>query len=370
MKDAYTFDRDEAGLAEGYDKHIVAYDRIFDRCRARVVPGRVGRRDDGRPRRTRVHGAVRGGRERGRARAGLRGERRDRVGRAAASSSWPAPAAAPEEVSTPGLTTVDEVAGALERRRPARCSRPSRSWSRTAGMVLALVRGDHRVNEIKLQNALGAPFRVASREEVAERIGPAGLHRPGRRRRRHRCSTTRCGREGGPATSPAPTGRTLTCAASCPAATSPFERGGHPPRGARRPRRRQARSASSRRSRSATSSSSARATPSRSTPPTSTRTAREQLIWMGSYGIGPARIAAAAVEQFADEHGISLAAGAGALRRRARRARQAGQRGARARRSRSTTSCAPPASTCSTTTATPAPGEKFADAELLGCPLR
>jgi prolyl-tRNA synthetase len=31
----------------------------------------------------------------------------------------------------------------------------------------------------------------------------------------------------------------------------------------------------------------------------------EQLIWMGSYGLGPARIAAAAVEQFADEHGIS-----------------------------------------------------------------
>ena len=32
---------------------------------------------------------------------------------------------------------------------------------------------------------------------------------------------------------------------------------------------------------------------------------KEQLIWMGSYGIGPARIAAAAVEQFADEHGIA-----------------------------------------------------------------
>jgi len=31
----------------------------------------------------------------------------------------------------------------------------------------------------------------------------------------------------------------------------------------------------------------------------------EQLVWMGSYGIGPARIAAAAVEQFADEQGIS-----------------------------------------------------------------
>ncbi|MGA7704515.1 MAG: aminoacyl--tRNA ligase-related protein [Solirubrobacteraceae bacterium] len=31
----------------------------------------------------------------------------------------------------------------------------------------------------------------------------------------------------------------------------------------------------------------------------------ELPIWMGSYGIGPARIVAAAVEQFADEHGIS-----------------------------------------------------------------
>ena len=31
----------------------------------------------------------------------------------------------------------------------------------------------------------------------------------------------------------------------------------------------------------------------------------EQPIWMGSYGIGPARIVAAAVEQFADEQGIS-----------------------------------------------------------------
>src|SRR5881394_597457 len=32
MKDSYTFDRDEGGLGEAYDKHIVAYDRIFDRC--------------------------------------------------------------------------------------------------------------------------------------------------------------------------------------------------------------------------------------------------------------------------------------------------------------------------------------------------
>jgi prolyl-tRNA synthetase len=32
---------------------------------------------------------------------------------------------------------------------------------------------------------------------------------------------------------------------------------------------------------------------------------KEQLVYMGSYGIGPARVAAAAVEQFADDRGIS-----------------------------------------------------------------
>src|SRR5215208_6609586 len=31
MKDAYTFDRDRAGLDESYDQHARAYDRIFDR---------------------------------------------------------------------------------------------------------------------------------------------------------------------------------------------------------------------------------------------------------------------------------------------------------------------------------------------------
>ena len=32
MKDSYSFDRDPEGLAESYDRHIVAYDRIFDRA--------------------------------------------------------------------------------------------------------------------------------------------------------------------------------------------------------------------------------------------------------------------------------------------------------------------------------------------------
>src|SRR4051795_8158478 len=32
MKDSYSFDRDEEGLAESYERHITAYDRILDRA--------------------------------------------------------------------------------------------------------------------------------------------------------------------------------------------------------------------------------------------------------------------------------------------------------------------------------------------------
>ena len=53
---------------------------------------------------------------------------------------------------------------------------------------------------------------------------------------------------------------------------------------------------------------------------------------MGSYGFGPARAAAAAVEQFADRARDLVAAVDGAVRCRGGRARQGGQRGARAGR--------------------------------------
>ncbi len=96
----------------------------------------------------------------------------------------------------------------------------------------------------------------------------------------------------------------------------------------------------------------------------------EQFIWMGSYGIGPARILAAAVEQYADDAGISWPKRDRAVRHPPGDARQA--RRARARRRRRALQGAPDARPRrrSTTTATSSAGEKFADAELLGCPIR
>ncbi len=98
-------------------------------------------------------------------------------------------------------------------------------------------------------------------------------------------------------------------------------------------------------------------------------TGAELPVWMASYGIGPARIVAAAVEQFADEHGISWPR---ALAPFAVHLVALGKPGT------------PERDAADALYATLesggveviyddrdlGPGEKFADAELLGCPLR
>ena len=170
----------------------------------------------------------------------------------------------------PGLTTVEQVAGALGVARGRAAEGLPGGARRPASCVMVVVRGDHRVNEIKLRNALGdgLPARAPRRGRRAHRA--AGLHRPGRGQR---ADPARRRRRTGAATSPAPTSPTPTCAASSRAATS---RSSAPTCAAWRRATRSAatRSASSPRSRSATSSSSARATRSRSAPPTWTSTAR------------------------------------------------------------------------------------------------
>ncbi len=96
----------------------------------------------------------------------------------------------------------------------------------------------------------------------------------------------------------------------------------------------------------------------------------ERPIVMGSYGIGPARIVAAAIEQRADERGIVWPRRDRALAGPPRLARQGRRARARGRRPRSTRSCAPPALEVLYDDRDAGPGEKLTDAELLGCPLR
>ncbi|HUB72483.1 MAG TPA: aminoacyl--tRNA ligase-related protein [Solirubrobacteraceae bacterium] len=95
----------------------------------------------------------------------------------------------------------------------------------------------------------------------------------------------------------------------------------------------------------------------------------EQPIWMASYGIGPARIVAAAVEQFADEHGISWPR---ALAPFAVHLVALGKPGSEEREAADAlyATLLDGAVDVLYDDRDAGPGEKFADAELLGCPLR
>jgi prolyl-tRNA synthetase len=176
MKDAYSFDRDEEGLDHSYEAQARAYGRILDRCGLRWyrVESDVG---------------MMGGSgadeymapcPAGENEVALAPGYAANVEVASAEAQpveLPAPLAQPERVDTPGLAKVEEVAaelglphGAFLKALPV--------VTEQRGMVMVLVRGDHRLNEIKLQNALGEPFRQASAEEIAAQVGPPGFIGP------------------------------------------------------------------------------------------------------------------------------------------------------------------------------------------------
>ena len=269
MKDSYTFDRDQAGLERSYAMHIEAYDRIFDRVGLRTyrVAGDVG-----------LMGGT-GAHEYMAPCAAGENDVALAPGYAAnveVASATPQPVSldedrdTPLETPTPGASTVAAVAamlglptGALLKAFPVVVGE--------RGLVLVMLRGDHRVNEIKLGAALGAAWRPADRGRdpratsarrgsSARSASPSGLAC---------CSTTgwrgqlHHRRQSPGLPPPRRSSRAGTSTLSAP--TSAPSRQAIPSPGTR--------SRSSRRSRSATSSSSGRATRRRSARPTSTSTA-------------------------------------------------------------------------------------------------
>jgi prolyl-tRNA synthetase len=176
MKDSYSFDRDEAGLAASYELHRKAYTRILDRCGLRwyEVAADVG-----------MMGGT-GAHEYMAPCAAGENEVALAPGYAAnveVASADPQPVELPpgldepREVPTPRLTTVEEVSGALGVPAGALLKAlPLVVEGR--GMVLVLVRGDHRLNEVKTRNTLGAEFRAATPAEIEAELGPAGFIGP------------------------------------------------------------------------------------------------------------------------------------------------------------------------------------------------
>src|SRR5213079_787506 len=115
MKDSYTFDRDEAGLAEGYDKHIVAYDRIFDRAglewyRVESDVGMMG----GLGAHEYMAPCAAGENDVALSDAGYAANVEVATGTAAPVDGLPEPLDAPEAADTPGATTIEQVSSLLD----------------------------------------------------------------------------------------------------------------------------------------------------------------------------------------------------------------------------------------------------------------
>ena len=303
MKDAYSFDRDPEGLEQSYQLFIHAYDEIFDRLglewyRVESDVGMMG----GLGAHEYMAPSPAGENDVALADGGYAANMEIASAEPQPVDGLPGPADAPQRVETPGATTVQEVAamlgipaGAVIKALPVLVEE--------RGPVLVLVRGDHRLNDFKLRNQLGATFRPADEAEVRELfgtepgfIGPVGagteiladralegLHGlvTGANERDVHLTGVEPGRDFTP--------EWVDVRSVEPGDTAP---GG----GAIRIE-------------PAIEVGNIFKLGTRYSEPLGARyldeAGKEQLIWMGSYGIGPARIVAAAIEQFADESGIS-----------------------------------------------------------------
>src|SRR4051794_2225660 len=173
MKDGYSFDRDEAGLDESFRKHSGAYKRIFERCGVEAhevaaesgMMGGSGSQDYLAPSSSGENTLVTC--ENGDYAADL--EIAD--GRPSAAD-FPETLPGPEEVETPGQRTILDVSEFLG--VDPRATAKAMPVVVDDRVVLALVRGDDRLNEMKLLQALGEDFRPAEQEEIQQAFGASG----------------------------------------------------------------------------------------------------------------------------------------------------------------------------------------------------
>jgi len=170
MKDAYSFHLDEDGLAREYDNMYAAYARIFTRLGLafRAVNADTGAIGGSRSHEFQV--LADSGED-----ALVFSDGSDYAANVElASSLAPGPRAAASEamrdVPTPGKTTCADVAALLG----IDIARTVKSVCVIGdnGFVLALVRGDHEVNEVKLQKIAGlAEYRLATEQEILDALG-------------------------------------------------------------------------------------------------------------------------------------------------------------------------------------------------------
>ena len=173
MKDSYTLDPDVAALDRSYAAHEGAYRKIFERCGLRF---RVVQSDTGMMGGLGAHEFMA---------PSAAGEDEIAIcngcGYAAnveLARGIPEPPAFPlwtrEEVATPNVKTIADVAAFLKI-DPRLTIKSLLFVAPKTGPVLVLVRGDHSLHERKLARALGEEARPAHPDEVRQHLGvPVG----------------------------------------------------------------------------------------------------------------------------------------------------------------------------------------------------
>ncbi len=179
MKDAYSFDRDEAGARVSYQKMYDAYGRVFTRC---GLTFRAVEADTGLIGGTSSHEfmvlADTGEETIVYAEGGTYAANVERAEVAPPSAAAPEDPRHLRKVQTPGARSVEEVT-ALLKVRPAQLVKTL--LYQTAGDIIAvLVRGDHEVNEVKVKKLLGVTaLELADPAKAAAASGaPVGFAGP------------------------------------------------------------------------------------------------------------------------------------------------------------------------------------------------
>jgi prolyl-tRNA synthetase len=182
MKDSYSLDRDEEGLDRSFRAHAGAYDRIFERCGVEVYAveaesGMMGGSES-------IDYLAPAGSGENTLVTCERGDYAADLEIARSIPRAPEPPArldSPEEVATPGVKTCEALAEFLGIDLAA-TTKAMPVTKPDGTVVLALLRGDDRLEEMKLLAALGSDFRPSTDEEIVAAfeaeggsLGPVGF---------------------------------------------------------------------------------------------------------------------------------------------------------------------------------------------------
>jgi prolyl-tRNA synthetase len=174
MKDSYSFDRDEAGLEQSFQAHAAAYRRIFDRCgleyyEVEAEPGMMGGTESW----DYLCPAESGQNTLALCENGDFGADTEVARAVPLPPDFPERLDTPHEVETPDVTTIEGLAEFLGI-DPRATSKAMPVVTDDGTLVLALVRGDDRLHDVKLEAALQRPFRPAEEDEIRRTFGAGG----------------------------------------------------------------------------------------------------------------------------------------------------------------------------------------------------